>query len=86
MRHATAADLDRLEELLSRLRAIPQLRERRPGSFSRGARAFLHFHAEGADVYADVKVGGSFTRMRVSSPAEQAAFLARVGNELAGHP
>jgi hypothetical protein len=34
MRHATAEDLDRLEPLLAELRALPQLRERKRGSFS----------------------------------------------------
>ena len=43
VRHATDEDLDRGEPLLIELRQMPQLRERKRGSFSRGARAFLHF-------------------------------------------
>lgn len=78
MRHATEDDLDRVEGLLAELRRFPQLRERKRGSFSRGSRAFLHFHAEGADSYVDVKLDGSFRRIRVTSDAERHAFLAEV--------
>ena len=78
MRHATAEDLDRLEPLLAELRALPQLRERRRGSFSRGSRAFLHFHEDAGDLYVDVRLDSTFQRMRVTSQADQADFLAQV--------
>ena len=78
MRHATQDDLDRLEPLLARLRKLPGLRERKRGYFSRGSRAFLHFHEDAGDFYVDVKLGGKFQRMRVTSHDEQAEFLARV--------
>jgi len=78
VRHATQDDLDRLEPLLARLRKLPGLRERKRGYFSRGSRAFLHFHEDAGDFYVDVKLGGKFQRMRVTSHDEQAEFLARV--------
>jgi hypothetical protein len=78
MRHATAEDLDRLEPLLAELRALPQLRERKRGSFSRGSRAFLHFHEEAGDLYVDVKLDSAFQRLRVTSDADRADFLAQV--------
>ena len=78
MRHATQDDLDRLEPLLARLRKLPGLRERKRGYFSRGSRAFLHFHEDAGDFYVDDKLGGKFQRMRVTSHDEQAEFLARV--------
>ena len=78
MRHATQDDLDRLEPLLARLRKLPGLRERKRGYFSRGSRAFLHFHEDAGDFYVDVKLDGKFQRMRVTSHAEQAEFLAQV--------
>ena len=78
MRHATQDDLDRLEPLLARLRKLPGLRERKRGYFSRESRAFLHFHEDAGDFYVDVKLGGKFQRMRVTSHDEQAEFLARV--------
>jgi len=78
VRHATPEDLDRIEALLAQLRAVPQLRERNRGSFSRGSRAFLHFHAEADDIYADVRLDSEFERMKVTSEADQAGFVARV--------
>ena len=78
MRHATQADLDRLEGLLEALRKLPELRERKRGYFSRGSRAFLHFHEDAGDFYADVRLASEFERMRITSPAEQAEFLAQV--------
>jgi hypothetical protein len=78
MRHATEGDLDRLETVLAALRDLPQLRERKRGSFSRGARAFLHFHEDAGDLYVDVRLGEQFERMRVTSTADQAEFLTQV--------
>jgi hypothetical protein len=83
VRHATAEDLDRLEPLLAELRALPQLRERKRGSFSRGSRAFLHFHEDAGELYVDVRLGSAFERMRVTSDADQAAFIAQVNAALA---
>jgi hypothetical protein len=78
MRHARAEDLDRLEPLLDELRTVPGLREKGSGTFYRGSRAFLHFHADGEDLYADVRVAEDFERMRVTSRREQAALFSRV--------
>ena len=82
MRHATEDDLDRLAELLAELREIPQLRERRPGYFSRGPHAFLHFHEDAGDLYVDVKLDSKFQRMKITSRAEQAGFLSLVRDAL----
>jgi hypothetical protein len=82
VRHATQDDLDRLEGLLADLRALPELRERKRGNFSLKSQAFLHFHEHAGDFYADVKLNGSFERMRVTSRAEQLAFLRQVRGAL----
>jgi hypothetical protein len=82
VRHATDGDLDEVEALLGELRKLPQLRERRRGSFSRGSRAFLHFHAEEGDFYVDVRLDGAFRRARVTSGDEQADLLSRVRREV----
>jgi hypothetical protein len=82
VRHATEDDLDRAEALLVQLRAFPQLRERKRGSFSRGSRAFLHFHADGDDLYVDVRLGDDFQRMRVTRDIEQADLLSRLADAL----
>lgn len=78
MRHASQDDLDRLEALLAELREMPQLRERKRGYFSRGSRAFLHFHEDAADLYVDVRLDATFERMKVTGAADQAGFLASV--------
>jgi hypothetical protein len=82
VRHATDEDLDHVPALLTELRTLPQLRERKRGYFSRGSRAFLHFHEDAGDMYVDVRLGDSFERMRVTTAAEQAVFLGRVRAEL----
>ena len=82
MRHATQEDLDRLEALLVELRGLPQLRERKRGYFSRGSRAFLHFHEDAGDLYVDVRLGSEFQRMKVTSGSEQAEFLSQVQEAL----
>lgn len=80
MRHATPEDLDRLENLLRQLRLIPQLRERKRGYFSRGSRAILHFHAEGEDLFVDIRLDTTFERMKVTTDKEQSELLLRIRN------
>jgi len=82
VRHATEEDLDRLEAVLVELRRLPCLRERKRGYFSRGSGAFLHFHEDAGDLYVDVKTGGKFQRMRITTAREQAEFLSRVREAL----
>ena len=86
MRHATELDLDRLDPLLSELRKLPQLRERKRGYFSRGAHAFLHFHEDAGSFYVDVKLHHSFERMKVTDPDEQSVFLMRAKTALESVP
>jgi hypothetical protein len=82
VRHATQDDLDRLEPLLAGLRELPGLRERKRGYFSRGSRAFLHFHEDAGDFYVDVQLDSKFQRMKVTSHSEQAELLALVRSAL----
>jgi hypothetical protein len=82
VRHATEGDLDRIEALLAELRGLAQLRERKRGYFSRGSRAFLHFHEDAGDLYVDVRLDREFQRMKVTSRSEQADFLSRVREAL----
>ena len=82
MRHATQEDLDRIETLLSELRKLSQLRERKRGYFAWRSAAFLHFHEDAGDIYVDVKLDSKFERMRVTSDSEQDLFLHRVRDAL----
>lgn len=71
-----------MADLLVELRKIPGLRERKRGYFSRGTRAFLHFHADGDDFYVDIKLRDAFRRMKVTNAADRADFLGQVRSEL----
>jgi hypothetical protein len=86
VRHATQEDLYRLEALLAELRLLPQLKERKRGYFSRGSKAFLHFHEDSGDLYVDVRLDTEFERMAVTSAGDQADFLSRVREALIPAP
>jgi hypothetical protein len=79
MRHARDDDLDRIEPLLEQLRALAGLTEKSRGVFYRRSRACLHFHADGDDTYADVRLtGDEFERTRATTKTEQKALVAEV--------
>lgn len=79
VKHASLATIAALEPLLSEVRLVPGIVERKPGTFYRKGSAFLHFHDDAAGTFADLKAhGAGFERTRVTSPGEQAAFLERV--------
>ena len=83
MRHITPGRLDGIEPLLERLRAFDGLAERKHGVFYRRSRAFLHFHEDGDDVYADVRLDGdTFERMRVTTAVEQDHLVRAVARAL----
>jgi hypothetical protein len=83
MRHATSETIEALADLLVALRGIDGLSEKRPGAFSRGSRAFLHFHEDPTGTYADVRFAGDFERVRVTTRREQQALVSRIRRELA---
>jgi hypothetical protein len=83
VKHAGHAALDALEDLLAKLRGYDALKERARGTFYRKSSAFLHFHEDPEGLFADVKLAGEFTRFRVGSARERAAFLRQVAAELA---
>jgi hypothetical protein len=83
VRHAREEDLDRIEPLLTQLRAIDGLTEKSRGVFYRRSKACLHFHADGADTYADVRLDtDDFERTRATTRAEQRALVAAVKRAL----
>ena len=77
MKHAGAAALDRLEPVLRELRKRP-LKEKSRGAFYRGGKAFLHFHEDGEQFFADVRLKEDFDRLPATTKAEQAALLKKV--------
>lgn len=79
MKHITPEVLDCLEPLLERLRRIEPLIERKRGCFYLKSRAFLHFHADPAGLFADVRLDGAeFLRFDVTGRAEQRKLVARI--------
>ena len=78
VKHAGVDALDDLEPLLTALRTIGVLKEKKRGTFYRGGRAFLHFHEDSAGLFADVRLAQDFERIRVSTADEQARLLERV--------
>lgn len=83
MRHITPARLPDIDRLLGELRGVDGLQERSPGIFYRRSRAFLHFHEDGDDVYADVRLeGADFDRRRVTTRREQDALVVAVRRAL----
>jgi hypothetical protein len=79
VKHAGSNTLAALEPLLCQLREYSSLMERTPGAFYRKSKAYLHFHEDASGTYADVKLNGAdFTRIRVTTPPEQARLLSLI--------
>lgn len=76
MKHASPETLRELASLLERLRSIPGLVERKPGTFYLRSKAFLHFHEDPAGLFADVKLDGdSFQRLPLQTAADQSSLV-----------
>ena len=84
VRHARAEDLTALAPLLDRLRAVPVLTEKKPGTFYRGSRAFLHFHVDPAGLFADVPPATEWQRLQVVTHDQQRLLLDLVTTATAG--
>lgn len=78
MKHAGYRTLDTLAELLTAIRAVTRLKEKKRGIFYRKAQAFLHFHEDSTGLFADLRQGSDWERFPVNTPQEQAQFLARL--------
>ena len=84
MRHPRPGELDAMAPLVEQLREMNGLVEKTPGAFYRKSKAFLHFHVDGDDYYADVRLDGpEFERMRVTTKSEQRALVVAVRKALA---
>jgi hypothetical protein len=63
---------------LTALRKLPGLQEKSRGVFYRRSRAFLHFHEDPTGLYADLRDGEEFERIRVTTATERNHLLRRV--------
>lgn len=84
MRHARDQDLDRIEDLLVQLRALPGLTEKRRGVFYRKSKSVLHFHEDPKGMFADLSDPDE--RIEVTDPTGQAALIEAVRRRLASAP
>ena len=84
VKHAGPRAIEQLAPLLLRLRQREALQEKRPGVFYLRSRAFLHFHEDGAGLFADVRLHAvDFDRMRVSTRKEQDVLVRKIDEKLA---
>jgi len=82
MKHAGAAALHGLSELLGKIRAKQGIKEKKPGIFYRKSKSFLHFHEDPAGLFADLKVGADFGRYPVNTPEQWQALLTAIDRAL----
>ena len=78
MKHATAAALEGLSDLLDRIRAKDGIREHKPGVFYRKSKAFLYFHEDPAGLFADLRSGRDFERYPVNARDEWRTLLSAI--------
>jgi hypothetical protein len=78
MKHASEAALDRLDDLLSRLRKQNGLTERKRGVFYRASAAFLHFHEDPEGLFADVRTDSDWERLPVNTRVQQRELVAKI--------
>jgi hypothetical protein len=78
MKRAGVTTLERIAPLLKELRAHWALRERTPGHFFLGRQEVLHFHADPAGVFADLRLSSGFVRLPATTAADQADILERI--------
>ena len=83
MRHITPARLAAIEPLLERIRLLDGLLEKKTGIFYRKSRAFLHFHEQGDEIFADVRLDGvEFSRLPSTSKGQQEALVVGIEKSL----
>jgi hypothetical protein len=79
VKHITREKLQDLQALLASLKTINGLREKTPGVFYRKSSAFLHFHEEGEQIFADIKLDGkNFTRLPASTARQRQSLLMQI--------
>jgi hypothetical protein len=83
MKHASSAALDQLAQLLAGIRQFERVKEKSRGVFYCRSRAFLHFHEDPAGLFADLRTGSDWERLRISSKEQQAMLLRRIHHHLA---
>lgn len=85
MKHASVETLTAIAPLLRKIRMLPGMQEKKHGVFYRRSKAFLHFHEEGACLYADVRLKEpDFDRMPASSAQDQRVLFKTIQDAVDG--
>jgi hypothetical protein len=82
MKHATAAALHALSDLLDKIRVKDGIKEKKLGIFYRKSKSFLHFHEDPAGLFADLSVGADFDRYPVNTKEEWKVLLTAIDRVL----
>jgi hypothetical protein len=82
LRHAIDEDLDKLEDLLKKIRMLKQFKEVRRGIFYLKSIAFLHFHEDAGKFFADIKVKNNFEHFPVNTMDEKKFLLSKIDSVL----
>jgi len=83
MRHATDETIKALAPLLSKIRNISPLKEKKPGVYYLKSKAFLHFHEHEGEIFADVRLNPpDFDRLPATTKAEQSRLLKGIQEHL----
>ena len=83
MKHATAAALQALSDLLEQIRKKEEIKEKKLGIFYRKSKSFLHFHEDPAGLFADLSLGADLDRYPVNTKQEWKALLKAIDRVLA---
>ncbi len=77
MANAGPEALARLQELIRQLRAIPQVREKQPGTFHLVGQPFVHFHEADGKLVGELRKasGTGVDRLPVETSPEQRKFV-----------
>ena len=82
MKHATAAALEQISELLKEIRNRDGIKEKKLGIFYRRSKPFLHFHEDPAGIFADLNTGTDFDRYSTNGEAEWRVLLSAIDRAL----
>ncbi len=84
MKHASKNTIQRLAPFLEQVRRLPSLKEKKPGVYYLRSKAFMHFHEEGVEIYADVRLTQpGFDRFHCSTKQQQQELLRLIAKALA---
>lgn len=82
MKHASAATLQQMSDLLDQIRRRQGLHEKKLGIFYRKSKAFLHFHEDPTGIFADISEGDQFRRYPANTAKQRQVLLTAIDRSL----